>query len=673
MKKLMAVLLALCLIIGMMPMMALADGGVDDETPDYKVPVASEGDVGEGVTDLPSDDGSEVTTDPPKPSEPTEPTGEPVEQIEPEKSSSPTNLDALKTAIENAVVEDTIELGADITGPLTISGKSFTLDGMNKTFNGDITVKDGSSVVFRNLKINGTLTVIGSSVVIEDCTISDANAAIVIKSSGMSFLPNVVSIANTNLYSEVLVKDETGRAIVSNDMDLVGYTKDGVVYYTDNEYVPEEPETPVKPEKVVAVIGDETYESLAEALEEAEYGDTIRLLDDNKLTTSAALGRGVTLVVTGGAKLTIPSSVTFTNNGRIENYGTVKGYTANRPVLTSLSFTVAPGSADIELYRYWRGELDPVNREGNSYLVPNGDYRYVISASGYETEYGDVTVSGRERIILVQLDENDTHRVYVEPTVNGDLSVDEVWAEEGEWVYITVKPDAGYRLDELTVTRPSGNEVKVYHVRDNVFRFKMPGVRVTVDAEFVRSSLPFSDVSRGQWFYDYVAWAYNTGLMEGVSAGRFAPNSTTTRAMVVTIIYRLAGSPGVSGTSDFTDVPADAWYSDAVTWAAKRGIVEGMTATTFDPNDAVTREELAAMLYRYAKHKGYDTSAAENTNILSYNDALSISEYAFEALQWACGEGIINGTGAGSLEPGGSATRAQLAAMLYRFCAEYVY
>ena len=267
----------------------------------------------------------------------------------------------------------------------------------------------------------------------------------------------------------------------------------------------------------------------------------------------------------------------------------------------------------------------------------------------------------------------DEHRVYVEPTVNGDLSVDEVWAEEGEWVYITVKPDAGYRLDELTVTRPSGNEVKVYHVRDNVFRFKMPGVRVTVDAEFVRSSLPFSDVSRGQWFYDYVAWAYNTGLMEGVSAGRFAPNSTTTRAMVVTIIYRLAGSPGVSGTSDFTDVPAGAWYADAVTWAAKRGIVEGMTATTFDPNDAVTREELAAMLYRYAKHKGYDTSAAENTNILSYNDAGSISEYAFEALQWACGEGIINGTGGGSLEPGGSATRAQLAAMLYRFCAEYVY
>ena len=580
---------------------------------------------------------------------------------------------ALDTAIKNANVEDTIELGADITGPLTITGKGFTLDGMDKTFNGDITVKVGSSVVFRNLKINGTLTVIGSSVVIEDCTISDADVAIDIKSSRMSFLPNVVSIANTNLYSKVLVKDETGRAIVSNDMDLVGYTKDGVVYYTDNEYVPDEPETPVQPEKVVAVIGDETFESLAEALDEAEYGDTIRLLDDDKLTTSATLYRGVTLVVTGGATLTIPSSVTFTNNGRIENYGTVKGYTANRPVLTSLSFTVAPGSADIELYRYWRGELDPVNREGNSYLVPNGDYRYVISASGYETEYGDVTVSGSERIIRVQLDENDTHRVYVEPTVNGDLSVDEVWAEEGEWVYITVKPDAGYRLDELTVTRPSGNEVKVYHVRDNVFRFKMPGVRVTVDAEFVRSSLPFSDVSRGQWFYDYVAWAYNTGLMEGVSAGRFAPNSTTTRAMVVTIIYRLAGSPGVSGTSDFTDVPADAWYADAVTWAAKRGIVEGMTATTFDPNDAVTREELAAMLYRYAKHKGYDTSAAENTNILSYNDAGSISEYAFEALQWACGEGIINGTGGGSLEPGGSATRAQLAAMLYRFCAEYVY
>ena len=658
MKKLMAVLLALCLIIGMMPMMALADGGADGSD-NMQQTYDLHDKEGDGSNDEISS-GNVPGGDAPlhEPTELTEPT-------KPETSSSPTDLDALDDAITAVEENGTVELGDNILGDVTINnGKNFTIDGADKAINGDVSVT-GSGVVLKNLTVNGTLTVTSSSVTVMNCKISDyGDDGVAIKVTDGS----VVTVYGSKLEAETQIIAPADATVVAPGFNVYPAEKpsdpeeDEDFEYTDDE------ET-IKDH--IAFIGDTYYDSLEDAVEAANRGETIRLLESWTMTTNAALGRGVTLVVTGGATLTIPSSVTFTNNGRIENYGTVKGYTANRPVLTSLSFTVAPGSADIELYRYWRGELDPVNREGNSYLVPNGDYRYVISASGYETEYGDVTVSGSERIILVQLDENDTHRVYVEPTVNGDLSVDEVWAEEGEWVYITVKPDAGYRLDELTVTRPSGNEVKVYHVRDNVFRFKMPGVRVTVDAEFVRSSLPFSDVSRGQWFYDYVAWAYNTGLMEGVSAGRFAPNSTTTRAMVVTIIYRLAGSPGVSGTSDFTDVPAGAWYSDAVTWAAKRGIVEGMTATTFDPNDAVTREELAAMLYRYAKHKGYDTSAAENTNILSYNDALSISEYAFEALQWACGEGIINGTGGGSLEPGGSATRAQLAAMLYRFCNEY--
>ena len=520
------------------------------------------------------------------------------------------------------------------------------------------------------------------------------------------------------------------------------------------------------------------YKDVADAITEAESGETVEVLADASINENVTLGEGVTLAIEEGVTLTINSGFKLTVEGAInDKFGTIIGEYGPEtsepeepeepepeepepgddepkpePPVALYPVTIyAPSGAVIEV-KDAEGDIC-ANFNGNVWTLADGEYTYTITYCG-ETYFGKFTVDGgplfvnkewtepawrvtvipssrgdvwvsdydaaRGEIVRIYVEPDsgyyledltvttesgrdvevwhvrdgvfafrmtyspvtvdadfaalpDEHRVYVEPTVNGDLSVDEVWAEEGEWVYITVKPDAGYRLDELTVTRPSGNEVKVYHVRDNVFRFKMPGVRVTVDAEFVRSSLPFSDVSRGQWFYDYVAWAYNTGLMEGVSAGRFAPNSTTTRAMVVTIIYRLAGSPGVSGTSDFTDVPAGAWYSDAVTWAAKRGIVEGMTATTFDPNDAVTREELAAMLYRYAKHKGYDTSAAENTNILSYNDALSISEYAFEALQWACGEGIINGTGAGSLEPGGSATRAQLAAMLYRFCAEYVY
>ncbi|HIS71450.1 MAG TPA: S-layer homology domain-containing protein [Candidatus Scatomorpha pullicola] len=340
-------------------------------------------------------------------------------------------------------------------------------------------------------------------------------------------------------------------------------------------------------------------------------------------------------------------------------------------MLTSLSFTVAPAGADIELYYYWHDELRPVNREGNSYLVPNGTYRYVVSYGGYDSEYGDVTVSGTARTIRVQLDEHPEYRVYIANTEHGTVSVDTRYAEEGEWVYITVNPDAGYRLSDLTVTRPSGNTVKVEHVRGNVFRFAMPGVRVTVDAEFVRTTMPFTDVSRGQWFYDAVSFVYWRDIMDGVTSTQFAPDATTTRAMVVQILYRMAGSPTVRGSSPFYDVSNGAWYADAVIWAEANDIVNGMTTTTFAPNTAVTREQLATMLYRYAQYRHYNTSAGANTNILSYYDANRISEYAFSALQWACGEGIMDGTGTGYLSPQGQATRAQLAAMLMRFCMEY--
>lgn len=262
------------------------------------------------------------------------------------------------------------------------------------------------------------------------------------------------------------------------------------------------------------------------------------------------------------------------------------------------------------------------------------------------------------------------YRVYVDSSImHGDVSVDTVYAEEGEWVYITVDPDVGYRLYNLTVTRPSGNTVKVEHVRDNVYRFSMPGVRVTVDAEFIRTVTPFTDVRLADWFYEYVSFAYRYGLMEGINSYQFAPDASTTRAMVVQILYRMSGEPYVSYSSGFTDVASNAWYSDAIAWAARNNIVNGTGAATFDPNAPVTREQFATMLYRYARYRGFNTSLT--ANILSYYDVNQVSEYAFEALQWACAEGIVNGTSTGYLTPQGNATRAQLAAMLMRFCTEY--
>ena len=178
---------------------------------------------------------------------------------------------------------------------------------------------------------------------------------------------------------------------------------------------------------------------------------------------------------------------------------------------------------------------------------------------------------------------------------------------------------------------------------------------------------PFDDAGRGDWFYDSVVYVYENGLMDGVSDTLFDPDGTVTRAQLVTMLWRLDGEPSVNYALPFTDVSGGEWYAEAVRWAAGEGIVNGVSETEFAPNAAVTREQLAAILHRYAQHKGYDVSIGESTNILSYSDFASISEYAISAMQWACGEGIITGVTESTLEPRGTATRAQSAAILMRF------
>ena len=178
---------------------------------------------------------------------------------------------------------------------------------------------------------------------------------------------------------------------------------------------------------------------------------------------------------------------------------------------------------------------------------------------------------------------------------------------------------------------------------------------------------PFDDAGRGDWFYDSVVYVYENGLMDGVSDTLFDPDGTVTRAQLVTMLWRLDGEPSVNYALPFTDVSGGEWYAEAVRWAAGEGIVNGVSETEFAPNAAVTREQLAAILHRYAQHKGYDVSIGESTNILSYSDFASISEYAISAMQWACGEGIITGVTESTLEPQGTATRAQSAAILMRF------
>ena len=204
---------------------------------------------------------------------------------------------------------------------------------------------------------------------------------------------------------------------------------------------------------------------------------------------------------------------------------------------------------------------------------------------------------------------------------------------------------------------------------DGTYTFTMPNGQVKVAVTFVEAApepLPFTDVNEGDWFHDAVQYVYDNGLMDGVGDGQFAPNATTNRAMVVTILYRLAGEPAVSGDVGFADVESGLWYTDAVLWAAQNGIVNGISETEFSPSGDLTQEQLATILYRYAQDQGYDVSA--QADLSGFPDAGDIQDYATQALSWAVAEGLLQGFEDDSLQPGGTATRAQIATILMRFC-----
>ena len=260
---------------------------------------------------------------------------------------------------------------------------------------------------------------------------------------------------------------------------------------------------------------------------------------------------------------------------------------------------------------------------------------------------------------------NPNYRITVEATQGGTVTADPTAAKAGATVTLTPAPDAGYQVGSVAVTDRFGDAVAVTEQADGTYTFTMPNGQVTVTVTFEQAPLPFPDVTEGDWFYDAVRYAYETGLMDGVGDSLFAPNSETTRAQLVTILYRLAGQPAVSGDLPFTDVEAGTWYTDAVAWAAENGIVNGTTDTTFAPGDDITREQLVTVLYRYAESKGYDVSAS--ADLSGYPDAGQVQDYAQPAMAWAVAEGIVEGVD-GNLNPTGDATRAQIATILMRFC-----
>lgn len=265
-----------------------------------------------------------------------------------------------------------------------------------------------------------------------------------------------------------------------------------------------------------------------------------------------------------------------------------------------------------------------------------------------------------------------TYKVTTSAVNNGGVNASPSNAEKGATITITLSPDKGYKLDKLTVTDGSGKTVSTVKKSDTVYTFTMPASAVKVGVSYVKatetpSETKFNDVSANDWFASAVDYVTGKGMMNGTADNTFSPKANTTRGMVVTVLYRLENQPSTSAAS-FTDVASGAYYANAVAWANANGIVSGYGSGKFGPNDKVTREQLAAILYRYAQYKKYDVSVGEDTNILSYDDAQSISTYAIPAIQWACGAGVVTGKSGSKLDPKGNATRAEVAAMLMRFC-----
>lgn len=265
-----------------------------------------------------------------------------------------------------------------------------------------------------------------------------------------------------------------------------------------------------------------------------------------------------------------------------------------------------------------------------------------------------------------------TYKVTTSAVNNGGVNASPSNAEKGATITITLSPDKGYKLDKLTVTDGSGKTVSTVKKSDTVYTFTMPASAVKVGVSYVKatetpSETKFNDVSANDWFASAVDYVTGKGMMNGTADNTFSPKANTTRGMVVTVLYRLENQPSTSAAS-FTDVASGAYYANAVAWANANGIVSGYGSGKFGPNDQVTREQLAAILYRYAQYKKYDVSVGEDTNILSYDDAQSISSYAIPAIQWACGAGVVTGKSGSKLDPKGNATRAEVAAMLMRFC-----
>ena len=600
----------------------------------------------------------------------------------------------LTAAIEAAQNGDTITLLKDINNAAGIAvegGKNFTID-----FNGKNYILTGPGAGSNGTETNGFQLLQGSTITFKNGTIRIAEDADNIQRIIQNYAN--LTLENMHIYAENQVGGEDyalsfncGSISFKGDTDIITSDKNtiafDVCYWDAGGYT-----------EGVTVTFDETYTGKinGKIIYDSTDPEKAKLTIDGTgyigaVDTSKSTTKGTSITVSGGSfGESVAQYVVDTLNYEANNNGT---YTYHKTLDEALdvsdtvsSVEAAKDSANAVTVTVKNGndETKITLKKNDTYKLPTLPNQGYNRFQGWRSSVnGEVYPGGQEVTITADTTftavwsytppANPNYKITIGDMENGTVTANPTAAKAGATVTLTPVPDEGYALSTLTVTDRFGDAVRVTENSDGTYTFTMPNGQVTVTATFVQveepaPTEPFVDVNEGDWFYDAVVYAYQNELMDGVGGNRFAPNSETTRAQLVTILYRLEGEPAVSGDLPFTDVEAGIWYTDAILWAAQNNIVNGVNDTEFAPGDDLTRQQLVTILYRYAESKGYDVSAS--ADLSGYPDAGQVQDYAQPAMAWAVAENIIQGMEDGTLKPAGNASRAQIATILMRFCED---
>ncbi len=348
--------------------------------------------------------------------------------------------------------------------------------------------------------------------------------------------------------------------------------------------------------------------------------------------------------------------------------------TTNVPVSNVLLETVIQlpgelqGKSDYTVCRLHDGKLDTITTNPNAdgeYIKVNSDKTtltvYCKNFSTYAIAYTTYSGGGES---------SSENNAVLAPSDHGKVTVAPEKPSPNNKVTITAIPDKGYKVDTVTVTDSMGNKLKVEDNGNNTYSYVQPSGKVTITVTFKQADgklpwNPFADVTNDSWFHDAVKYVYENNLMNGAETYAFEPDTATTRGMIVTVLFRMEGGPTGFEKATFSDVAADSYYANAIGWGFKNGIVKGYDKSLYGPEDNITREQLASILYRYAEFKKYDLN--KTTSLEKFADGKETSDYAKNAISWAVGNGLLAGKGDSVLDPTGEATRAEVATILMRF------